>query len=86
MTKVRTAAPGALISQSSAVPGDTLARADLSRMFLPSSTAAPRKARPAAARERISGEFSPTPPVKTRTSRPPSAAAMAAIDARSRCT
>ena len=31
-------------------------------------------------RERISGEFSPTPPVKTRTSMPPIAAAIEAID------
>jgi len=33
----------------------------------------------------ISAEFSPTPPVKTRASMPSMAAAMAAIDPRSRC-
>jgi methyl-accepting chemotaxis protein len=78
MTNVRTAVPGAVISQSSP-------RSSLPRVLLASSTATPRKCRPAAARERISGEFSPTPPVKTRMSMPSMAAAIAPIEPRSRC-
>ena len=73
MTNVRAAAPATVTSQS--LPP----RADLPGAFLAASTATPWKPRPDAARVRISAEFSPTPPVKASTSRPPGAAVIAAV-------
>src|SRR5665647_2389106 len=49
------------------------------------STVRPRNARPSAVRCLMAAAFSPTPPVNTRASRPPMAAAIAATPALSRC-
>ncbi len=74
MTKVLTGAPEALISWSGLA--DSLAA---------SSSATPKKPRPAAARHRTGAECSPIPAVNTRMSRPPRAATIEAMPARNRC-
>ena len=59
--------------------------ADMREVLARASSATPRNARPSQASSRTGAERSPTPPVNTSASSPPSAAAIPAIPARSRC-
>src|SRR5262249_23706100 len=64
--------------------GPPISASGTAASLAPASTATPRNSSPSAARPRTTALRSPTPPVNTRASRPPMAAAMAAMDARSR--